>query len=299
MSNVFAQPEEIWVLKLFTIYGKIAIFEEILGTEAYSINSYEYEESKNVEPLAEDKWAIEFYFTTRLSPDELTIRLALLEKLVGEAVIYQYFRLENWDIVQKFPPIFLGNFFIHGSDYDQQYPLAKKNIIMDAGCAFGTGEHQTTQGCITALEYLNKQNYKLYNVIDLGCGSAILAIAYAKICPTAKIIATDIDKKASTTARQNVRHNQVKITSLQANMYYKIDILKEAPFDLIIANILARPLLSIANISYKLLNNNGFIILSGFTTKQQNAILNKYSSIGFRLYQKYELHGWITMILAK
>jgi ribosomal protein L11 methyltransferase len=196
-------------------------------------------------------------------------------------------------------PVRAGRFFIHGS-HDRAKAKGRPGAIeIDAGRAFGTAHHGTTRGCLLALEALAKRR-RFNNALDLGCGSGVLAIGAAKM-GVKRALATDIDPIAVTVARGNCRLNGVApFVGLQtAPGLAHRTIAQRAPFDLIMANILAAPLLTLADPIRKVAARGGCLVLSGLLDRQAREICGRYRDAGFVLRQRLSLEGWSTLTFVK
>lgn len=192
-------------------------------------------------------------------------------------------------------PIAAGPFLVHGP-HDRalaaKHPLA---IEIEAGGAFGTAHHATTQGCLAALEPV-VEAIRPKRLLDLGTGSGILAIAAAKLDPGIEIIATDIDPLSTHIAGENAAINGVagSLSVITADGLGHPD-LAAAFFDVILANILAEPLISLAPGLRRALAPGGGIVLSGLLAEQQAGVLRAYEHQGLRLRQSWPIEGWVTM----
>ena len=200
-------------------------------------------------------------------------------------------------------PIYAGRYFIHGSHDRHLAGHARAGEIeIDAGQAFGTAHHGTTKGCLLALDLLFKrQRGRPYQkVLDLGTGSGLLAIAAARSLHH-KIMASDIDPISVATARDNAALNQVGplVQTLQANGLAHRQLQANGPYDLLIANILAAPLLHMAPQITKAVARNGVLVLSGLLRTQSRSIEARYKGQGFRLRKRLPLDEWMTLILQK
>lgn len=209
---------------------------------------------------------------------------------------------ENWleKCYQTFAPFEVGNFFIYGSHYKDKLPEGLTGLQIDAATAFGSGEHGTTKGCLLALEQLVKDNFTPKNILDVGSGSGILAIAgYERFSvPT---LATDNDRECVRVAALHRDLNNVSATSLHSvygEGYDVAEIKDNQPFDLIFANILAAPLRDLAPDLAANLSKDGYAILSGMLIDQADSILESHIVHGLNLKNKYEIDGWATLILS-
>ena len=171
---------------------------------------------------------------------------------------------KNWlkETARAFAPLTLGNYFIYGSHFKEALPKDKITLKIDAATAFGSGRHATTQACLQALDFLSESRQPIRRVLDLGCGSGILAFAAAHRYPKAVIDAADCDEESVRMACFNAKENHISCQVWQSNSFQKID----QKYDLIFANILARPLIQMAPELIDHLAPNGYAILSGFLT---------------------------------
>jgi ribosomal protein L11 methyltransferase len=197
------------------------------------------------------------------------------------------------------PPVRAGRFTVHGS-HDRGRIVSKGAIEIDAGRAFGTAHHGTTRGCLIALDRLGSE-IRPSSVLDLGAGSGILAIATAKaFSHRPSIAAVDLDPIAIDVARQNCRKNGAANVRLFVGDGAKPHLAYEvAPFDVVMANILAKPLLKLAPRLRELTRVGGILILSGLLSAQAREILAHYRSTGFRLVRRRDLEGWATLTLTR
>lgn len=192
-------------------------------------------------------------------------------------------------------PVRAGRFLVHGShdrDKVQPHDIA---IEIDAGQAFGTGHHGTTAGCLEVIEKVVRSR-KVRNALDLGTGSGVLAIAVRKLLPI-PVLATDIDPIAVRVARDNARRNQVvdAIDFRTAPGFHSTAFRHYGPFDLIIANILARPLIKMAPQLVTHLAPNGSVILSGILASQRWKVIAAYSGEGLSHVRTIWRNGWVTI----
>ena len=162
--------------------------------------------------------------------------------------------------------------------------------------AFGTGQHETTYLCLEALQFLESEGFKPENILDLGAGSGILAIAAAKTWNDT-ITATDNDEIATRTAEENAVINNVTLECFTSEGFAIFQDYADVTFDLIFANILMNPLLEMAEDMAKFAS--GKIILSGFKTEQKEKITQKYTSLGFTLERIFVRNHWVAALFNK
>lgn len=196
-------------------------------------------------------------------------------------------------------PVRAGRFLVHGShDRDQVRPH-DLSIEIDAGQAFGTGHHGTTSGCLEMIEQAMRRK-RFHNVLDLGTGSAVLAIAVARLARL-PVLATDIDPVAIEVARDNVRKNSCTslITLRTAGGFHADIFARTGPFDLIIANILARPLMAMAPDISRNLTGGGEVILSGILSSQRRRVLAAFVTQGITHRRTLWRNGWVTLHLGR
>lgn len=196
-------------------------------------------------------------------------------------------------------PVRAGRFFIHGGHDRDKVPAGVMPIEIEASMAFGTGHHGTTSGCLIALSDILKRGVP-WPALDLGCGSGVLAIAYA-LATRRTVMATDIDPIAVRETLSNARKNKTG-PLLQAHTASGIDhhsIRRLAPYGLILANILARPLEKLAPGLCSLLADDGVIILSGLTNAQERRVAAAYRLHGLCLARRIRISGWSTLVLNR
>ncbi len=211
----------------------------------------------------------------------------------------------NWLEVsyRAFPPFTVGPFFIYGSHYKEAVPESQIGLQIDAATAFGSGEHGTTKGCLEAMIDLKAIGVCPWNILDMGTGSGILAVAAWKLWH-APILAVDIDEESIRVAEHHCELNEIKTgksTLLCAvSDGFKGDLVqKQKPYELILANILAAPLIEMAEDLVKTCDENGYVILSGMLHEQAGKVLGAYEPHGLSEKTRYEHGDWTTLVLQK
>jgi ribosomal protein L11 methyltransferase len=195
-------------------------------------------------------------------------------------------------------PVTAGRFVVHGAHDRDRVPSHCIGIEIEAATAFGTGHHGTTRGCLLALDALAR-HYRPRNVLDLGTGTGVLAIACAKLMRV-HVLATDIDPRAVAVARANARLNGAGnlVTVVHAADLNAPEIIRRAPVDLVLANILLKPLQRMAAPMARKLTPNARVVLSGLLSPQKNAALAAYRSQGLLLERSFSLDGWVTPVMV-
>lgn len=282
---------------LTTLPGKINASDlgdalERLTPEPIGVGVFELEDGSGL-------WEVGAYFSEK--PDDIS--LALLAA-VFQAEEFKISELPQIDWVSKvqrsLKPVVAGRFFVYGSHDSDKVPPDCEPLLIEASMAFGTGHHGTTKGCLLALEQLIKVGFKAKNVIDVGCGTAVLAMAAARIF-SANVIASDIDSVAHSVAKMNIIANGLdqNIQCFEASGFAHEQIKTKNPFDLIFANILLAPLLGLATDISKYSLSGGYVVLSGILSEQAELVVKKYTGVGFSLSNQIEIGEWVTIIFRK
>ncbi len=199
----------------------------------------------------------------------------------------------------SFQPIRAGRFFIHPTFYEGRPPAGAQSIALDAATAFGSGSHGTTKGCLLALDRIARRR-RPRRILDMGCGSGILAIAMAKAWKR-PVLAVDIDDEAVRVTAENARRNGVgNYVNTGAGPGFAAPIMQgKRDFDLIVANILARPLIAMAPSLARALSPGGEVVLSGLLTHQENQIVAAYRAQGLALVRRDRIDNWSTLVLKQ
>ncbi|MGB3454888.1 MAG: 50S ribosomal protein L11 methyltransferase [Litorimonas sp.] len=206
---------------------------------------------------------------------------------------------EDWVALSQsgLPPIRAGRFAVFGS-HDSAPEDAAFPILLDAGQAFGTGHHGTTQGCLLMLDHMQREGFQPERILDLGTGAGILAIGAAKLFPAADILATDIDPVAIDVATVNAELNDVRFDRIVADGF-DCDGLKDRRFDLVIANILAGPLRGMAPEIANAMVPGGQAILSGILDAQAEWVSGAFEAAGLSVSPRDSIDGWTSLLARK
>ena len=256
----------------------------------------------SLDERADGLWLVDTYFEAG-EPEEIASKLR--DRLGADAfcapLSVEILPETDWVAagLQALKPVSAGRFIIHGSHDRANIPAGRVAIEIDAAQAFGTGHHGTTVGCLIVLDRLLRAQ-KFENPLDLGTGSGVLAIALAKVLRT-PVLATDIDPVAVRVAAQNAALNRVGHlvrTEVAAGVRHKA-IRESAPFDLVVANILAKPLVRLAPRLAPLIAPGGLLVLSGLLPRQRERVVAAYGSQGIRLRGARLFDGWAVLLLQR
>jgi ribosomal protein L11 methyltransferase len=243
-----------------------------------------------------DVWRIDAFPTTSEETDALKARLAAQPGLV---VTVEPLADADWLAMSLsgLPPVRAGRFFVYGAHDRGQVPPNAVALRIEAGAAFGTGHHGTTVGCLQAWNDLIKAR-RFDKVLDVGAGTGVLAIAAAR---TGARLArgTDIDAPSVRIARENAELNGARAEFVHASGLGHQRVRSAAPYDLVFANILAPPLVALAQDIRGALRPGGVAILSGLLRTQERRVLAAYRSRGFRLLRRIHRDAWATLVLER
>lgn len=293
-DNAFHQPHKPLEAVLETQAALVPMLEAALEDVCLSLSAFET-----------DKEAARWQMRLILDGNQREAFERRLERLRAHyplpAPVLSPLQIRDWVqlVQQHFKPIRAGRFYLHGSHIDTPPPVASLPLLMDAGAAFGTGEHETTRGCLLALDTLLKQRRRarsIARVLDMGCGSGVLAIAAAGALRV-PVDAVDNDAVSVDVARENIRRNRVaRYVRAQCGNGYDAS-LARGRYDLILANILARPLMRMARDLRAHLNPGGVAILSGLLVRQEAMVLFAHRCNGLRLQTQLRIGPWSVLVL--
>jgi ribosomal protein L11 methyltransferase len=209
---------------------------------------------------------------------------------------------QNWVALSQasLPPVAAGRLVVHGSHDRGRFAMRRRALEIEAGEAFGTGYNATTALCLQALDAL-AQRRAFARVLDLGCGSGVLAIAAARLLPAARVLAVDNDRRAVAVARENAGLNRVatRVRVLEAAGFAHAVLRAARRFDLVLANILPGPLVALAPRMRRAIRTGGVAVLSGVLDHQAGEVAAVYGGMGFRLVRRLQAQGWTALVLAR
>lgn len=266
--------------------------------------------TREIEARHLDKWAIDIYSSTRpskklleritrLSPSSLSQKIKPSVEKLGD---------EDWVTISQtgLEPLRAGRFHVHTGNDEPSGDPGVINLRIDASQAFGTGHHETTMGCLETLDLLKQRGRHFRNMIDVGTGTGLLALAARHLWPTARLIASDLDPVAVDISKYNAELNDIRSGSgrnalalVASNGLDHRTIRLRAPYDLIIANILARPLIALAPQIASAAAPGASLVLAGLLTDQQSELLTVFRKHGFRLAESRINGDWPCLLLKK
>lgn len=271
------------------------LLSEVFGEEDFAIGTTEIDEKKDI-------WEASVYM---MAEDEADVRSrveeALAQAFPDAALSREVIPDVDWvtKSLEGLKPVRAGRFLVHGSHDRDKVRMGDIAIEIDAGQAFGTGHHGTTAGCLEVIDRVVRAR-KVRNALDLGTGSGVLAIAVRKL-RNIPVLATDIDPIAVRVAAENVRRNGIAsgIRTVTAPGFHSTAFSENGPFDLIIANILARPLIRMAPQLVTNLAPGGSVILSGILASQRWKVIAAYNGAKLRHVRTIWRNGWVTIHLDR
>ena len=292
-----------WSARLIVTLEHAPVFERVFEDLAGVVSLYEWDESQK--PVL---WAVEGMFDASPPRAELETRIALTAQSLGIAapdLVIAKVPAKDWlpATVASFPPIKAGRYYIHGDHIAGPHPASLVRLKINAATAFGSGQHASTMGCLLALDSMFRRTRLTkpgFVGLDMGCGTGILGMAIAK---TARkpVLCADIDPEAVRVARYNARRNGLaaEIHAVMSDGCGDRTVREHGPYQVITANILARPLVQMAAALSALLAPGGTLILAGFVRRDEAMVLNAYRTQGLRLEKRVRIAPWTTLALRR
>jgi ribosomal protein L11 methyltransferase len=293
------QPRKLETLSLTVTDDALEAYEAALAEVCETVGFFR--------DHATGTWRLEGVRVAGAKENELTAALAIAAAVTGVVAIAERTPIDADGWVQRtraaFPEQLVGrSFAIRGTHLTGAAPAGRTVLILDAGVAFGSGEHNSTRGCLLALEHVlaRRGSAQSRRILDLGTGSGILAIAAAKTLRRA-VLASDIEPWAVRVARDNARLNRVQrlVRPILADGWRAAEVRKHGPYDLVFGNILARPLRAMAADLARNLALGGTAILAGLLRSQAVDVLAAHRRSGLILDRMIHLEPWTTLILVK
>jgi ribosomal protein L11 methyltransferase len=255
-----------------------------------------------------DDWRLEAYFDG--SPDKATVAAicALVPSAAASKARPEKVPDADWVTLSQagLEPVHAGRFLVHTSSHDIADAPGVRRYRIEASRAFGTGHHETTTGCLIMLDRIRRRGSRIENLIDLGTGTGLLAFAAMHLWPRAYATATDIDPIAIDVTAENAEANGVplglgmgRLALTVADGTTNAMVRRRAPYDLIVANILAAPLIDLAPAVAEIAAQGGQLVLAGLLTNQADAVARAYRRQGYRLAERLDLGDWAILRLRK
>lgn len=283
-----------WKISFPATLELASAWEEVLATLCPATTCFE------VIPDSGD-WRVEGYSDTAVFEADVQARLSVAAAGLGvdvPPVVIEKLAATDWvaENQKNFPPLTIGErFFIYGSHYKGTVPAGRIGFKIDAATAFGTGEHPTTQGCLILLERLKRRGFTPRTALDLGCGSAILAMAIKRLWPSCRVYASDNHTPSVRVAQQNAARNKLRMTCFVADGFKHRAFTRDSRhFDLIVANILAKPLEKLAA---PITARTNTIVLSGLLDWQERGVVRQYQTRGQVCQHTQRINGWSALFL--
>ena len=249
-----------------------------------------------------DALRVTMFGTAPAAEDPRPARLLALLQAAGAApddAAVEPVRPADWEAqsLASFPPVSVGRLTIVGAH--RPPPCQRFALYIDAGPAFGSGHHESTQGCLLALDWLARRR-RVRRALDVGTGSGILAVAAARLWP-ARVLALDNDPVAVAAARETVRRNGLsrRVTVVRGEGFHAGTVQRLGRADLIVANIRPRPIAAMAPGVARYLRPGGAAVLSGLIAAEERQVLAAFRAVGLRLRRRIRIGAWVTLILTR
>ena len=258
-------------------------------------------------------WTLEWLMDEKPDINELISKLSLqiaIHNIQDVEVLSDNIKIEqtpdiNWleKTYKEFEAFSIGPFFIHGSNHEGAVPDGQIGIQVDAATAFGSGEHETTKGCMQAMLDLKGKGACPWNILDMGTGSGILAIAAWKLWKS-PILAIDNDEESVRVAALHAQMNGVALSKTAMTCecgdgFNAPSVDKQKPYELVLANILAGTVIEMTPELVNVLDDNGYCVLSGMLVEQSNLVISAYEGAGLTFKKRYDIGEWSTIVMQK
>ena len=260
------------------------------------------------DPAKPDDWRLDAYFEAKPGKGDLALFASLVPSAKGVKPVVERIGDADWVTLSQsgLEPIRAGRFFVHTPAHRGELPPGVTAFEIDAGRAFGTGHHETTTGCLVALDRLKAGGHAFANIADIGTGTGLLAFAALRLWPAARAIASDIDPIAIEVAADNAGVNRVPVGRARGQVELAVAaglehprLRARAPYDLLIANILAGPLIDLAPALAGALAPGGRLILAGLLDDQAARVAAAYRRRRMTSAGRIDNDGWPTLVMRK
>ena len=260
------------------------------------------------DPDRPEEWRLDAYFESEPDAASIALLKAMAPSAAGAEPVVERVEEQDWVTLsqQGLEPIRTERFFVHTPAHRGAAPAGAVALEIDAGRAFGTGQHETTTGCLLALERMKRDGLSFGNILDLGTGTGLLAFAAMKLWPAARVAASDIDPIAIEVAVETAAINGIRLGRARGQVELAVApgmdhgrLKARAPYDLIIANILAGPLIDLAPSVAGAMEAGGRLILAGLLDSQADAVAAAYRRQGLMLSFTLSRGDWPTLAMRK
>ena len=264
--------------------------------------------TREPDPARPDDWQLDVYVEAKPSKALLAQIVALVPSARKMKPVVTHIPEEDWVTLSQsgLEPIHAGRFFVHTPYNADQAPDGMTGFVIDAGRAFGTGHHETTTGCLLMLDRLRRSGLRFDDIADVGTGTGLLAFAARALWPAAKVIASDIDPVSIEVTAENAAVNAIPVGRGRGQVELVVAaglahrrLKARLPYDLLIANILAGPLIELAPVFGNAVLPGGSLILAGLLDTQADAVAQAYRRQGFYLAETIQRGDWPTLRLVK
>jgi ribosomal protein L11 methyltransferase len=260
------------------------------------------------DPDRPDEWRLDAYVESEPDADLFALMKRLAPSAAGAEPQVERLGDEDWVTMSQsgLEPIRAGRFFVHTPAHRNEVPEGAIALEVDAGRAFGTGHHETTTGCLMALDRLKEQGLSFSNILDLGTGTGLLAFAALKLWPDARVAASDIDPVSIEVTEENAAINAIPLGTRAGELELAVApgmeherLQARGPYDFIIANILAGPLIDLAPSVAAALQSGGRLMLAGLLDTQAEAVAAAYRRQGLMAGFSIVRGDWPTLLMRK
>jgi ribosomal protein L11 methyltransferase len=264
--------------------------------------------AEEIEAFNDAKWQVKAYFTKRPGTAVILALKSRLPSADNARPKIEKLPDKDWLVISQHSvqPVYAGRFYVHTASNKGQVPRGAIPLQIEASQAFGTGGHETTSGCLSMLDAMKRKGQRFEHIVDIGTGTGLLAFAARHLWPRAYLTASDIDPLSVDVTAHNAGVNaielgpsvgQVALCAAQGTNHALIQ--RRAPYDLVIANILAGPLIELAPSFAAIVREGGSLILAGLLDTQNGAVLSAYRARGFRLQRRTDKGDWPCLWLVK
>lgn len=284
---------------------EVAVFGEAISDLGFSHSALRLENHHEAD------WAVELMSEHPVNDNLLRSRLEIVSEAheisLPHDIEFEHEEVEHRDWLEysykQFEPFSVGSFFIYGAHYDGEVSPSQIGLQVDATTAFGSGEHGTTKGCLLAMDDMFEMGVCPWNILDMGTGSGILAIAAWKLW-RAPVFAVDNDPESIRVTERHVEDNGLqlgrsKIETFANEGFAGDKVQQKGPYELVIANILPGPLKAMAQDLESVVDDNGYVILSGILNEQVDDVLAVYERVTLRKLEERKIDGWSTLVLHR